>query len=457
MKKSRPLEQLDDAVSSIAAHIHDYTESQADFTRKRKLDAETFIKTTLNMQGNSLNAELYDAFPDIDARPTASAYEQAKAKLSHKAFEDLFHRYNASDAGGPTLDAAQSYRLYAIDGCTFNVPWKKGSEFAVDRSEWKRNRNGTEPKNLAMFHANMLYDLMGRTYEDCIVQKMSDADERAAAIDMLNRIAGSGPYIVIMDRGYSAFNLFETCNRLENCHYAIRTQADGIKEIKELPDGECDLDMEFRITTSNHFYTQNHKSDPYLHLVNTMGRSHTKEYSKNTNYHRWDFEQFCTVRCRVVKFRINDGDSDKEQWEVLVTNLNRFEFPVSRMKELYHMRWGIETSFRELKYALGAISFHSKKPDFIRMELFAHLTMFNAVSRHIREVSVPQTGHKHEYAVDFKMACCAVRRYYRMYPPEPDGDVYADILSYLTPVRSGRKDKRRLRYKPAVWFLYRVA
>lgn len=217
---------------------------------------------------------------------------------------------------------------------------------------------------------------------------MSDADERAAAIDMLNRIAGSGPY---------------------------------------------------------------------LHLVNTMGRSHTKEYSKNTNYHRWDFGQFCTVRCCVVKFRINDEDSDKEQWEVLITNLNRFEFPVSRMKELYHMRWGIETSFRELKYALGAISFHSKKPEFIKMELFAHLTMFNAVSRHIREVSVPQTGHKHEYSVDFKMACCAVRRYYRMCPPEPDADIYADILSYLTPVRPGRKHVQAPRYKPAVWFLYRVA
>ena len=46
----------------------------------------------------------------------------------------------------------------------------------------------------------------------------------------------------------------------------------------------------------------------------------------------------CKVKFRVVKFRINDADSDKEQWEVLITNLNRFEFPASRMKELYHMR-----------------------------------------------------------------------------------------------------------------------
>ena len=35
----------------------------------------------------------------------------------------------------------------------------------------------------------------------------------------------SKPYIVTMDRGYSSFNIFETCNRLNNCFYVIRTKA----------------------------------------------------------------------------------------------------------------------------------------------------------------------------------------------------------------------------------------
>ena len=59
---------------------------------------------------------------------------------------------------------------------------------------------------------------------------------------------------------------------------------------------------------------------------------------------------------------------------MLITNLNRFEFPIEKMKELYHLRWDIETSFRELKYALGGISFHSKKDDFIQMEILAHVS-----------------------------------------------------------------------------------
>lgn len=461
MSKSLPLQQLDGVIGDVIAHIHNYTKSPADFTRKRKLDPETLIKTTLNMQGNSLNAELYDAFPDIDKRMTASAYEQAKNKLSPQVFEDIFHQYNATLQTPKTLDLAQSYRVYAVDGSTFSVPYDKKSEFAIDKSQWKAalkaKDTGIPLRNLAMLHGNFMFDLMNRTYQDCIIQTMGKANERDAAIDMTKRLDNSSPFIVIMDRGYSGFNMFETFNRLDNAYYIIRTKDGDIKEIRELPDQECDVEIEFRITTSNHFYTQVHKSDPYLHLVNTMGKSHTKNYSKNTVYHRWDFEQFCTVKCRVVKFRINDPASGKEQWEVLVTNLNRFEFPIERMKEMYHMRWDIETSFRELKYAMGAISFHSKKPDFIRMELFAHCIMFNAVSRHISLLSVPQTGHKHEYAIDFKMACKAVRRHYRLYPDDPNGDVFADMLSYINPVRPGRADKRRLRYKPAVWFLYRVA
>ena len=58
---------------------------------------------------------------------------------------------------------------------------------------------------------------------------------------------------------------------------------------------------------------------------------------------------------------------------------DRQEFPLERMKELYHLRWGIESSFRKLKYDLGSVQFHSKQDHFIEMELYAHMIMFNAV------------------------------------------------------------------------------
>lgn len=91
------------------------------------------------------------------------------------------------------------------------------------------------------------------------------------------------------------------------------------------------------------------------------------------------------------------------------------------------------------------------------MELFAHFIMFNAVSRSIACVSVPQTNHKYPHAIDFKMACLIVRKYYRLYNEKPPDAMFAEILAYMAPVRAGRSDKRNLKPKSAVWFVYRVA
>ena len=43
-------------------------------------------------------------------------------------------------------------------------------------------------------------------------------------------------------------------------------------------------------------------------------------------------------------------DFSEGLYETLITNLWIDEFPAEDIKILYKMRWGIETSFRELKY-----------------------------------------------------------------------------------------------------------
>lgn len=48
-----------------------------------------------------------------------------------------------------------------------------------------------------------------------------------------------------------------------------------------------------------------------------------------------------------------------------------------RIKNLYASRWGIETSFRDLKYSIGLVNFHAKKKEGILQEIFARFTNFN--------------------------------------------------------------------------------
>ncbi len=407
-----PLEMLDNVIEEAVLHINDFTNKPTDFTRNRKLNAQKTIKTTLNMQGNSLNTELIDAFPDINERMTASAYEQAKGKLKPDIFQYILQKYNESLKEYKKINNV--YRVFAIDGSDFNPPYNANSEYAMKSSIGRPKRNGEECKPYSLVHANLLFDIENRTYQDCILQPKSETNERDAALDMLKQL-DVGEYIVIMDRGYDGFDMIENCIRIKNCNYVIRTKsgAGGIKEISELPDRECDVNMEFEVVTSNKYYVDNHKNNPYLHLINSPKKHHKKYNSPNTKNQRWDFEWRCKIKCRVVKFRISD-DSGKDNWEVLVTNLNKKEFPIEKMKELYHKRWDIETSFRDLKYSLGAIQFHSKKDNFIKMELLAHLIMFNVVSRNISEIKVPQQRNNiYNYAISFKEACTLTRKYYR--------------------------------------------
>lgn len=176
------LGQLDSVIDDVTSHIQDFTKSPNDFTRNRKLNAITTIKDTLNMQGNSLNTELIDAFPNLDDRMTASAYEQQKAKLTPDVFKCIFDAYNKMLLHPRTM---QGYRVFAIDGSDFNPPYQSKSAFVMNVSNGRPRKDGKPIKPFSQIHANMLYDLENRTYQDCVLQPKSQSNEREAAIDDL--------------------------------------------------------------------------------------------------------------------------------------------------------------------------------------------------------------------------------------------------------------------------------
>lgn len=78
------------------------------------------------------------------------------------------------------------------------------------------------------------------------------------------------------------------------------------------------------------------------------------------------------MHIRFVRFQLSETN-----YEVLATSLPEEMFSVMDLKELYQLRWGIETGFRELKYILGLAAFHSKKENSILQEVFARLIMYN--------------------------------------------------------------------------------
>ena len=448
------LDRLDQIINDTGKHIHDFIDDPHAFTRKRSLDAATVIKTTINMQGKDLTSELFRAFgqkaiKNNDKVVSTSAYVQRKGQLSPACFKHILTVFNQNLFNIQLFD--HKYRIFAIDGSDFNQIWNPKSENIVGNL----NHKG---KPYCQIHVNALYDLLNNTYQDCIFQPKSKMDERKAAVQMLKKL-NCGPYIVTMDRGYTGFNMIENCNRLPNCYYVIRTKTGygAFKEVAELPNQECDKDIACWVTTSNYYY-ETHKATENVHLVNHHYRQYIKYRSKNTKDGSWDFGELCTIKFRTCKFRINDPKSGKEEWEVVLTDLNRADYSLNRIKEIYHMRWGIETSFKKLKYALGSVQFHSKQDKFIEMEIYAHMIMFNAVSQIDAQAYIPQKNCKYQYAINFKQSCFIIQA---MYIISSSTKIFKKILiqigHYTIPIRPGRKDKRNFKPKSAVYYLYRVA
>ena len=118
------------------------------------------------------------------------------------------------------------------------------------------------------------------------------------------------------------------------------------------------------------------------------------------------------------------------------------------------MRWGIETSFRELKHALALNKFHSKKVNHIHQEIFAKVILYNFCSIITMHVASKQKKKKHTYQINFSRAIKECKHFFFSSVADPP-DVEAVIQKYMLPIRLGRSNPRKVKIREKSTFLYR--
>ena len=134
---------------------------------------------------------------------------------------------------------------------------------------------------------------------------------------------------------------------------------------------------------------------------------------------------------RVARIKIAD-----DTYETLITNLDQHDFPPEELKEIYRMIWVIEMSFRELKYAVGLINFHSKKREHIIQEIFTRVIMYNFAEMITSHVVISKSSTKRVYQVNFTVAIHICRQFMRscFWSNAPLPDVQAMIGKNILPV-----------------------
>lgn len=160
--------------------------------------------------------------------------------------------------------------------------------------------------------------------------------------------------------------------------------------------------------------------------------------------------EFYPISFRIVRFKISEHST-----ETLITNLDADFFSVDELKHLYHLRWGIETSFRQLKYTIGLSLFQSKKVEYITQEIFARLTMYNFCELITSHVVIQKKPGKHVYQTNFTAAVHICRQFLRGAVSPPN--VEALILRQLVPIRPGRSTPRKMKNIKFNGFFYRIA
>jgi hypothetical protein len=157
---------------------------------------------------------------------------------------------------------------------------------------------------------------------------------------------------------------------------------------------------------------------------------------------------------RIVRFPISDST-----YECIVTNLPAEEFPPKRIKKLYFARWGIESSFRKLKYTIGLCNFHAYKPEYIKQEIWAKLITYNITEILINHTVIKKGNTKHEYKVNFSTAAHICRVFLRLTTKKNSTNVMSLLQKELIPIRNERQYPRlqTAHFRKPRYFIYRAA
>lgn len=409
-----------------------------DNTRNRKFPFQKVIPFILSFRGGTLNHEIMDFFGLDPSAGTSSAFIQRRSTILPEAFESLFHNFSRS------VDENKLYRglrLLAVDGSDLQI-----AANPKDPDSYYPGVNGQRAYNL--LHINAMYDLHQHIYVDALVQKSRKADESAALTAMVDRSAIESA-LLLADRGYESYNnLAHIQEKGWNFLIRIKDGTAGIASGLALPaTDEFDIPFHLKLTNkqSNEVKELLKDKNHYKHITNTIRFDYLPRTSR-----KYDPAVFFELHFRIVRFPISDTAC-----ETIITNLDASAFPLHDIKRLYAMRWGIETSFRNLKHTLGLLHLHAKKVEFVLQEIFAKLTMYNFCELITQSVVIRQAQKTHTYKVNFSDAVHICRQFFLGDVPPPI--LEAMLMRYISPIRPGRKDTRKLTQKSSASFTYRVA
>lgn len=264
-----------------------------------------------------------------------SAITEARKRLGWEVLQELYEHLVSPLATPRTRGAwYRRWRVVSMDGSTLDVRDTPGNERAFGRPKASRGRSAFPPIRLVALLENGTHLLFRAALGAYRTSELTLAQEL---------LCWRGPgMLCLADRGYYSYALWK------------RAMARGaallwrVKKDIRLPCGK-------RLSDGS-----------YLSRVFPPGdRQHNPEEG---------------ILVRVIEYTVQAAGKRPTHYRLITTILDPQEAPAQELAQLYHERWEIESSVRELKtYLRGAnVVLRSKRPDLVRQELYGLLLAHSA-------------------------------------------------------------------------------
>jgi hypothetical protein len=359
------------------------------FSRKSKLGFMQMCLLILRGSKRSLQAAIYTFLRESKLELEAyskQAFSKRRQEINPEAFLTLFRSTMEDFYTDPSLTPKtfQGMNVFAIDGTAYNLP---------NTPELKEiygvQTTLGEPQTQAK--GSCLYDVLNNLLIDVKMLPIKTS-EREIAAEHLNYLHGLKPEhnLVLLDRGYPSMELIRQFDEQQIFYLMRCNKREFIREIREVTETDKVLDLKKQLR----------KTKEEMHTV-----------------------------MRVVQFPLENGTV-----ETLITNLLDSSFTVEDLKYLYHLRWGVEGKYDELKNKLKIEAFSGTTPVAVLQDFYATMFLTNLVAfaEMDCEAELESINHsrerKYEYRINTTQAIASVK----------------DSLIKLVMERNPRKLKRQL-------------
>lgn len=367
MRKSQVLFLNDQSTIRTEAFLDLCRNSPNVLIRRRKMPTEDLIYSMINRKGLTLKLELrnYMKITHPGTEISKPGYLKQRMKLNPEAIKFLYQNHNKNFYSDPEITPYlyKEHLVFAVDGSDINIPTTPENleRFGTE------SRKGTKPQ--AQIGLGCLYDVLNRFIIESDINRVKFDEMKIAEqqVDRLPETIGvTRPFFVIMDRGYPSIPSF------------LRMMDKGIKFVVRLKTS--DFKSEQQALASD-------DEDVLIKLT------------KSRRYHYMGTENEALVMSRegflirLITVRLENGNS-----EVLATNLPRDQFPQEDFREIYHMRWQIETAYETLKDRLQLENFTGTKATLLEQDIYSTIYVSNLAEDIICDIEEQNQQHlKQDY------------------------------------------------------------